>query len=70
MSNAHIFKSSYSGGGNGCVGTTRDFLSRGLAPVVDTKLGASSPVLPFTTEAFAAFVAAVKAGEFPPPERR
>jgi transcriptional regulator with XRE-family HTH domain len=65
MSKARIFKSSYSGGGNGCVGTTRDFLDVGLAPIVDTKLGTSSPVLPFTTDAFAAFVAAVKAGEFP-----
>jgi len=65
LSDLSIFKSSYSGGQSGCVGTTRDLLSVGLAPIVDTTLGLDSPVLPFTSDAFAAFVQAVKAGEFP-----
>ncbi|MBC3843924.1 DUF397 domain-containing protein [Streptacidiphilus sp. 4-A2] len=65
LSKIDIFKSSYSGGENGCVGTSRDLLSVGLAPVVDTTLGLDSPVLPFTTAAFSSFVEAVKAGEFP-----
>ena len=55
-----IFKSSYSGGGNSCVGSSRDLLALEIAPVVDTALGAASPVLPFTTAAFASFVDAVK----------
>ncbi len=64
LSNLNIFKSSYSGGGNGCVGTSRDLLAAGIAPVVDTTLGLSSPVLAFSTNAFASFVSAVKAREF------
>jgi len=63
LSEINIFKSSYSGGNDGCVGTSRDLLSVGIAPVVDTALGDRSPVLPFTTAAFASFVAAVKAGD-------
>jgi len=63
LSEINIFKSSYSGGDAGCVGTSRDLLSAGIAPVVDTTLGDRSPVLPFTTAAFASFVAAVKAGD-------
>ena len=63
-SSISIFKSTYSNGGNGCVGTSRDLVADGIAPVVDTTLGAASPVLAFTTAAFAAFVGAVKAGEF------
>ena len=59
-SNLATFKSSYSGGQSGCVGTSRDLLAVGIAPVVDTALGAASPVLPFTTAAFASFVDAVK----------
>ncbi|QMU78638.1 helix-turn-helix domain-containing protein [Streptacidiphilus sp. PB12-B1b] len=69
LSKVSVFKSSYSGGNAGCVGTTRDLVSAGLAPVVDTTLGLASPVLPFTTAAFASFVAAVKAGEFPAGEK-
>ena len=64
LSSINIFKSSYSQGGNACVGTSRDLLASGVAPIVDTKLGAASPVLAFSTAAFAAFVQAVKAGEF------
>lgn len=60
VSDVRFFKSSYSGGGNGCVGTSRDLLAQGLAPVVDTTLGASSPVLAFTAAAFTSFVDAVK----------
>ncbi|QMU71097.1 helix-turn-helix transcriptional regulator [Streptacidiphilus sp. P02-A3a] len=63
LSEINIFKSSYSGGDAGCVGTSRDLLSVGIAPVVDTTLGDRSPVLPFSTAAFASFVAAVKAGD-------
>ncbi|QMU74029.1 DUF397 domain-containing protein [Streptacidiphilus sp. P02-A3a] len=63
LSEINIFKSSYSGGNDGCVGTSRDLLSVGIAPVVDTTLGDRSPVLPFSTAAFASFVAAVKAGD-------
>ncbi len=56
-----VFKSSYSAGGNGgCVGASRTHLGSGLVPVVDTTLGASSPILPFTTAAFASFVDAIK----------
>jgi len=54
------FKSSYSGGDSGCVGTSRDLLAVGIAPVVDTALGDASPVLPFSTAAFASFVDAIK----------
>ncbi len=63
LSEMNIFKSSYSGGNDGCVGTSHDLLSVGIAPVVDTTLGDRSPVLPFTPAAFASFVAAVKAGD-------
>ncbi len=60
-----VFKSSYSSDGNGgCVGSSTTHLDRGIVPVVDTTLGAASPVLAFSTAAFAAFVGAVKAGEF------
>jgi transcriptional regulator with XRE-family HTH domain len=56
-----VFKSSHSTDGNGgCVGASRTHLGSGLVPVVDTTLGASSPILPFTTAAFASFVDAIK----------
>ena len=65
-SDLRVFKSSYSADANGgCVGASRTHLAQGVVPVVDTTLGADSPILPFSTEAFAAFVNAVKAGEFP-----
>ena len=59
-SNLATFKSSYSGGQSGCVGTSRDLVAIGIAPVVDTALGVASPVLPFSTAAFASFVDAIK----------
>jgi len=65
LSSINVFKSSYSQGGNACVGTSRDLLASGLVPIVDTKLGLDSPALVFGVEAFASFVQAVKAGEFP-----
>jgi transcriptional regulator with XRE-family HTH domain len=66
FSDLKVFKSSYSADGNGgCVGVSRTHLGQGLVPIVDTTLGAASPILPVTAEAFAAFVGAVKAGEFP-----
>ena len=64
-SDLKVFKSSYSSDSNGgCVGSSSTHLDRGIVPVVDTTLGAASPVLAFTTGAFASFVSAVKSGEF------
>jgi hypothetical protein len=58
------FKSSYSSndGGN-CIEAAPDFIP-GAVPVRDSK-DPSGPALVFSVEEFAAFVQAVKAGEFP-----
>ena len=57
-------KSSYSGGNGGdCIETAPGFIP-GAVPVRDSK-DPSGPALVFPTDAFAAFVNAVKAGEFP-----
>ncbi|QMU74993.1 helix-turn-helix domain-containing protein [Streptacidiphilus sp. PB12-B1b] len=65
-SDLKIFKSSYSADAEGnCVGVSRTHLPQGIVPIVDTTLGDASPILSVSTDAFRAFVAAVKAGEFP-----
>lgn len=56
-------KSSFSGGSNGDCIEVADGLS-GLAPVRDSK-DPSGPTLMFSKEAFADFVTAVAAGQFP-----
>jgi hypothetical protein len=57
-------KSSYSGGNGGdCVEAALGFIP-GVVPVRDSK-DPSGPALLFPAEAFAAFVDAVKADEFP-----
>ncbi|GAA2119478.1 DUF397 domain-containing protein [Streptomyces synnematoformans] len=58
-------KSSYSNNGGQCVEVAANLAaSRGVVPVRDSK-DPSGPILDFTTDAFASFVAGVKAGEFP-----
>ncbi len=65
FSDLAVVKSSYSSDGSGgCVGASRTHLREGLVPVVDTTLGSATPILTFSTDAFAASVGAVKAGEF------
>ncbi|MEW1860630.1 DUF397 domain-containing protein [Streptomyces sp. NPDC088194] len=59
------FKSSYSSNGGACVEVAANLAaSRGVVPVRDSK-DPGGPVLAFPADAFASFVAGVKAGEFP-----
>ncbi|MEW1860626.1 DUF397 domain-containing protein [Streptomyces sp. NPDC088194] len=59
------FKSSYSGNGGNCIEVAANLAaSRGIVPVRDSK-DPGGPVLAFPADAFASFVAGVKAGEFP-----
>lgn len=59
------FKSSYSDNGGNCLEVAANLVaSRGVVPVRDSK-DLSGPVLGFSAEVFASFVAGVKAGEFP-----
>jgi transcriptional regulator with XRE-family HTH domain len=62
LAGASWYKSSYSSGGGQCIEVARGV--DGFAPVRDSK-DPHGPALLFPTDAFAAFVAAVKAGEFP-----
>lgn len=58
-------KSSYSGGNGGeCVEFSRSFAAMGVVPVRDSK-DPHGPALVFERAAFAAFVTAVRDGEFP-----
>ncbi|QKV91912.1 DUF397 domain-containing protein [Streptomyces sp. NA02950] len=58
------FKSSYSSNGGDCVEVAVNLVaSRGMIPVRDSK-NPSGPILDFTADAFASFVAGVKVGEF------
>ncbi|MEV7783019.1 DUF397 domain-containing protein [Kitasatospora sp. NPDC088351] len=61
LSGASWFKSSHSGNGGSCVEVAPDY--PGLVPVRDSK-DPSGPALVFLADAFAAFVASVKLGEF------
>ncbi|MGK4582578.1 DUF397 domain-containing protein [Kitasatospora sp. HPMI-4] len=61
LSGASWFKSSYSGNGGTCVEVSPDF--PGVVPVRDSK-DPEGPSLIFSTDAFAAFVAGVKSGEY------
>ncbi|MFJ6212119.1 DUF397 domain-containing protein [Streptomyces sp. NPDC092296] len=61
LSGASWFKSSHSGNGGSCVEVASDF--PGVVPVRDSK-DPAGPALVFRAAGFAAFVAAVKAGEF------
>ncbi len=59
------FKSSYSGNGGQCVEVARNLASpRGVVPVRDSK-DPHGPALAFSPTAWSAFVAGVKAGQFP-----
>ncbi|MFJ2955376.1 DUF397 domain-containing protein [Streptomyces sp. NPDC087270] len=59
------FTSSYSANGGQCVEVAANLAaSRGIVPVRDSK-DPGGPVLAFPADAFASFVAGVKAGEFP-----
>jgi len=71
MSNAHgqqpdrWVKSTYSGGeGGNCIEWAPDHAVTGAVPVRDSK-DPEGPVLVFGVDAFASFVSAVKAGQFP-----
>jgi hypothetical protein len=65
LSAARWEKSSYSGGNGGeCVEFSRSFAEFGVVPVRDSK-DPHGPALVFERAAFAAFVAAVRDGEFP-----
>ncbi len=57
------FKSSYSNNGGACIEAAPGFIT-GAVPVRDSK-DPHGPALVFGADAFAAFVEAVKAGEFP-----
>ncbi len=58
------FKSSYSANGGQCIEVAANLVTtRGMVPVRDSK-DPSGPALAFPAAAFAAFVGAVKAGEF------
>ena len=58
------FKSSYSSNGGQCIEVAANLVTtRGMVPVRDSK-DPSGPALAFPAAAFAAFVGAVKAGEF------
>ncbi|MFJ2780709.1 MULTISPECIES: DUF397 domain-containing protein [unclassified Kitasatospora] len=61
MTEPRWYKSSYSGNGGTCVEVSPDH--PGIVPVRDSK-DPEGPALVFPTDAFAAFVAGVKAGEF------
>lgn len=61
LSGASWFKSSHSGNGGSCVEVAPDFA--GVVPVRDSK-DPHGPALIFDAEAFAAFVAGVRAGDF------
>lgn len=57
-------KSSYSGANGGdCIELAPAF--PGLAPVRDSKIAETGPVLPFTRPAWASFVAAVQQDQLP-----
>jgi hypothetical protein len=56
------FKSSYSQGQNSCVETAA--APAGTIYLRDSKLGDSSPILAFSPDEWAAFLAGVKHGEF------
>ena len=59
------FKSSYSNNGGQCIEVAANLVAtRGMVPVRDSK-DPQGPALAFPAAAFAAFVSAVKAGEFP-----
>lgn len=58
------FKSSYSANGGQCIEVAANLVAtRGMVPVRDSK-DPHGPALGFGADAFAAFVQAVKAGEF------
>ena len=58
------FKSSYSNNGGQCIEVAANLIpARDLVPVRDSK-DPQGPALTFAADAFAAFVQAVKAGEF------
>ncbi|MCX4964234.1 DUF397 domain-containing protein [Streptomyces sp. NBC_00654] len=58
------FKSSYSNNGGACVEVAANLAaSRGMVPVRDSK-DLNGPTLDLRADAFASFVAGVKAGEF------
>ena len=58
-------KSSYSNGSGGeCVEFSRSVLASGVVPVRDSK-DPNGPALTFRADAWSAFVAGVKAGDFP-----
>ncbi|WP_328915661.1 MULTISPECIES: DUF397 domain-containing protein [unclassified Streptomyces] len=61
LSGASWFKSSYSSNGGSCVEVAPGF--PGIVPVRDSKV-LDGPALTFPSAGFAAFVKAVKAGEF------
>ncbi|MCM3820815.1 DUF397 domain-containing protein [Streptomyces sp. DR3-1] len=59
------FKSSYSTDGGQCVEVAADLVaSHGVVPVRDSKVQ-SGPVLALPATSFSAFVAGIKAGDFP-----
>ncbi|MCM3820816.1 DUF397 domain-containing protein [Streptomyces sp. DR3-1] len=61
----HWFKSSYSTNGGNCVEVAANLVaSHGVVPVRDSKIQ-SGPVLALPASSFSAFVAGIKAGDFP-----
>jgi hypothetical protein len=61
----HWFKSSYSTNGGNCVEVAANLVaSHGVVPVRDSKIQ-SGPVLALPATSFSAFVAGIKAGDFP-----
>ncbi|WP_433890618.1 DUF397 domain-containing protein [Streptomyces sp. CA-111067] len=59
------FTSSYSSNGGQCIEVAGNLIApRGVVPVRDSK-DPEGPALTFPADAFAFFVAGVKAGEFP-----
>ncbi|PJT52277.1 DUF397 domain-containing protein [Streptomyces albidoflavus] len=59
------FKSSYSTDGGQCVEVAANLVaSHGMVPVRDSKIQ-SGPVLALPASSFSAFVAKIKAGDFP-----
>ncbi|KJK57397.1 MULTISPECIES: DUF397 domain-containing protein [Actinomycetes] len=61
LSGASWFKSSHSGNGGSCVEVAPNY--PGIVPVRDSK-DPEGPALVFGADAFAAFVAGVKGGDF------
>ncbi|MFJ9952573.1 DUF397 domain-containing protein [Kitasatospora sp. NPDC091207] len=57
------FKSSHSSNGGNCIEAARNLVADGIVPVRDSK-DPQGPALVFPATSFAAFVAAVQAGEF------